>query len=177
MAAPEAVQGSPQASWWPASEAIRYPLDADLDCDELWRVVHGQEETPRAKLPFPDWHRSAACVGAAEKTYFGARDTTERPAVSMADISAAKNICNECPVFRVCLESALGLRGGPREEYGIWAGTSGRTRKRIWELIDQGKMTAQDIVDDICSGFGAKYESSITLRPVPVIEPIKSGVA
>jgi WhiB family redox-sensing transcriptional regulator len=119
-------------------------------------------------LPFPSWHLQAACVGEAEEKFFGARDITERPAVSMSDVARAKAVCAPCPVFRTCLSTALGLLGENREEYGIWAGTSGRTRKRIWELVDREEVTLQEVVDDICSGDGYHYERSAVLRPITI---------
>ena len=86
----------------------------------------------------------------------------------MKDIADAKAICKGCPVFRTCLETALGLQGENREEYGIWAGTSGRTRKRIWALIDDEGIDPTEIVDNICAGLGAKYERSAVLTPLVI---------
>lgn len=142
--------------WQQADAVIPGAADWDYEPDLAFLA----EDKPKRRWPFPEWHREAACVGHEEQTFFGARDTTERPAVSMSDIARAKAICNECPVFRTCLETALGLRGENREEYGIWAGTSGRTRKRIWELVDHGQITLEIVIEDICTGKGMRYERS-----------------
>ena len=128
-------------------------------------TIDFHDPKPVRRLPFPDWHQEAACVGREESVFFGARDTSMRPALSMSDVNRAKAICASCPVFDSCLEQALGVKG-PREEYGIWAGTSGRTRKRIWELVENQKVTMNQVIKDIMDGFGAKYESKIALTPV-----------
>ena len=145
---------------------------ADLWCTEAedWDYQPDLDElidpTPRKSLPFPEWHRQAACSGADEQTFFGTRDTDSRPAISMSDIARAKKICGSCPVYRTCLETALGLEGENREEYGIWAGTSGRTRKRIWALIDTGVLTGAAVVADILAGHLSTYEHDIRLAPM-----------
>lgn len=89
----------------------------------------------------------------------------------MSDIARAKAICAQCPVFRTCLETALGLQGENREEYGIWAGTSGRTRKRIWELVDAGETNLEQVVEDFCTGKGLRYERT---REVVLVK-LKTG--
>lgn len=123
------------------------------------------EAPPKRKYPFPDWHQDALCNGADEQTFFGARNTVERPALSMADIAKAKGICEDCPVLATCLRVALGLEIGPREEYGIWAGTSGRTRRRIWALVDEDGYDLEDIAQDILEGNIDKYEHTLSLVP------------
>lgn len=123
------------------------------------------EHNPKRQLPYPDWHSSALCVGQAESVFFGARDTSLRPALSMSDVNRAKAICARCPVFERCLSTALGV-SGPREEYGIWAGTSGRTRRRIWELVEGGSTTINKVIEDVMSGNGGKYERKIMLTGV-----------
>lgn len=128
-------------------------------------TVDLHDDRPARRLPFPPWHQEAACLGREESVFFGARDTSMRPALSMSDVNRAKAICASCPVFDTCLEQALGVNG-PREEYGIWAGTSGRTRKRIWEMVEAGKVTLTQVVKDVMDGLGAKYESKIVLTPV-----------
>lgn len=134
-------------------------------------LLPDDEDYPKGNgknLPFPSWHKKAACLGKEEQTFFGAIDTTERPAVSMSDVARAKVICADCPVFRTCISNALGVATGVREEYGIWAGTSGRTRKRIWELVERGEVNLAEVINDICSGQGQRYERSAVLMPVAV---------
>lgn len=159
--------------WQPADQALGSVADEpiyELDPD----IADYDIPTDNGKnLPFPDWHRKANCVGAPEATFFGARDTTERPAVSMSDIARAKKICADCPVYQTCLATALGLEGENREEYGIWAGTSGRTRKRIWSLVDNDGQDLETIYDDILDGNLVKYERNIVLCPAPQIIPLR----
>lgn len=154
-------------TWQSADDFLRGSEDWDYepDLDELI------DPTPRKKLPFPAWHEFALCtdldmtVEETEATFFGARDITERPAVSMSDIARAKAICADCPVFATCLATALGLEGDYRNEYGIWAGTSGRTRKRIWALVDDEGRDLQEIFEDILAGNLAAYERTLALVP------------
>lgn len=160
-------------AWLPADHAFALVEDWDYtpDLDELI------DPTPRKKLPFPDWHQAAECAqldpDEAERTFFGSRDTTSRPAVSMKDIADAKKICAECPVYQTCLETALGVEGDFRNEYGIWAGTSGRTRKRIWGLVDDEGWSLTTIIADIMAGNLATYERSISLTPVGEVIPLR----
>lgn len=145
-------------------EHIPIPDEHELSLDDLDGAV-----TNGKKLPFPAWHLQAACSRAKEEAFFGVRDTSTRPAVSKSDIARAKAICAECPVFRSCLETALGYVGENREEYGIWAGTSGRTRKRIWDLVDKGTEKLVDVINNICAGHGSQYEH-MEVRMIPVAE-------
>jgi WhiB family redox-sensing transcriptional regulator len=148
-------------TWQSADEflAANQDLDYEPDLDELI------DYTPPSNYHGPEWHQDALCVGAEEKTFFGARDISERPAISMSDIARAKAICIECPVMDICLATALGLEGENREEYGIWAGTSGRTRKRIWHLVDEEGQDLEEIYDDILGGNLAAYERALQLVP------------
>jgi hypothetical protein len=83
----------------------------------------------------------------------------------MTDIANAKAICNVCPVYATCLRTALGVEGENREEYGIWAGTSGRTRKRIWSMVEDGILSAEDIVQDILNHGLENYEHDVSTEP------------
>lgn len=159
---------SNRSNGWQSADAA-FNADDSFDPDPALDTRGDDRPAGNGKnLPFPAWHIQAACVGEKEEKFFGAQDTTERPAVSMSDVARAKAICATCPVFRTCLSTALGLAGENREEYGIWAGTSGRTRKRIWELVERGEVTLSQVVEDICSGDGYHYERSSVLRPVTI---------
>lgn len=126
----------------------------------------------------PHWHLRAACVGMDEAAFFGARDTTERPALSVADVARAKTVCQGCPVFRECLTKALGAgKNHPREEYGIWAGTSGRTRRRIWDLVEREEVTMAEVIDDICSGLTERYERNTKVTLSAVVVPTHQAVS
>ena len=149
----------------PVSALVDHNADLPDPDHELW----GQETHERSALPFPEWHQQAACVGKPVEMFFGAEDTTERPALTMSDVNRAKAVCATCPVFAQCLAKALGAgRNAPREEYGIWAGTSGRTRRRIWEMVEREEVTLEQVIDDICAGVTERYErkQSITVSPV-----------
>lgn len=108
------------------------------------------------------------------QAFFGATDTTERPALSMSDVGRAKAVCATCPVFRECATKALGAgKNEPREEYGIWAGTSGRTRRRIWEMVEREEVTLNQVVNDLCRGdfYRYEHEQKVTLT---ALVPIRS---
>jgi len=100
-------------------------------------ILDADYEPPKKRrIPYPEWWDDASCAGQTDDFFFGdSEDGEEKPlAIKLSD---AKKICATCPVFELCLRNALGL--GPeanREEYGIWAGTSTRQRKRIWEIMD-----------------------------------------
>lgn len=153
------------------------PADRAIAATEDWDYVPDLEEmidpTPPKKLPFPEWHIKSACAALepveAERIFFGARDTEQRPTLSLNDIAIAKGICAQCPVYATCLRTALGARGENREEYGIWAGTSGRTRKRIWALVDEDGVSLPEIIADILAGNLAAYERSTPAVPAQVI--------
>lgn len=151
-----------QGAWLRADQFILDTEDTEYLPDEQ---LLG-DPAPKRQFPWPDWHEFALCAGADEATFFGARDTTERPAVSMTDIANAKAICEDCPVYETCLGTALGLVGENREEYGIWAGTSGRTRKRIFHLVDEDGFDLADIFEDILEGNLHKYETTVSLVPI-----------
>lgn len=139
-------------------------LDYEPDLDEL------TDYTPPSNYHGPDWHDQALCAGMDEQAWFGSRDITERPAISMSVIARAKKVCEQCPVFEECLAAALGIDSAAnREEYGIWAGTSGRTRKRIWHLVDEEGQDIEAIYDDILAGNLAAYERSLHLVPTEVV--------
>lgn len=95
---------------------------------------------------YPEWHKKAKCVGEDDKTFFGHGDFDSRPALTPTELRKAQDICFFCPVFSDCLTHAI-LN---REKYGVWAGTSRRTRTKAWNLIDSGKMTISEIVIQFC---------------------------
>lgn len=44
---------------------------------------------------------------------------------------AARKVCAECPVRTACLATALARR----EQWGIWAGTTGKQRREVLKVI------------------------------------------
>jgi WhiB family redox-sensing transcriptional regulator len=63
----------------------------------------------------PAWQADAACRTAPVRWFFPVRGEDVRP---------AKALCAACPVAVEC------ARFSEDEEHGIWAGTSGRARRR-----------------------------------------------
>lgn len=109
--------------------------------------------TIRLKGLWPDWHEQAACADQGYETYFGA-DSEARPALTIRQVKTAQDECVTCPVFVNCLEQAL----YNNEEYGIWAGTTGRTRRRIQKMVAQGETTYPQVIEDYLNGRKAPYE-------------------
>lgn len=68
----------------------------------------------------PDWTEDAACarVSDDEKEYFFSSNSEK--------ISKAKEICAECPVRRMCLETALERH----ERWGVWGGVDSEELRR-----------------------------------------------
>lgn len=68
-------------------------------------------------LERPSWHRAAACNGVGADAFFPGRGESAE---------VAMRFCNSCTVVTECLNSALEYR-----DTGVWAGTSGRQRRKI----------------------------------------------
>lgn len=64
------------------------------------------------------WTQSAACVGMPTEMFFPGRGESA---------SAAKVVCEVCPVAEPCLDYALRIT----EKHGIWGGTSERERRMM----------------------------------------------
>ncbi|NNF56260.1 MAG: WhiB family transcriptional regulator [Acidimicrobiales bacterium] len=71
-------------------------------------------------LERPSWHASAACNGVGADVFFPGRGESAE---------VAMRFCNSCTVVTECLNSALEYR-----DSGVWAGTSGRQRRKIRRL-------------------------------------------
>jgi hypothetical protein len=100
---------------------------------------------------YPDWQLRAHCRGVGVSYYFG--DDDEQPTMSIKQVRRAAKLCEVCPVYIECLTWAL----TEREEYGVWAGTSGRVRRRIFKLVDNGDTTVVDVVERFRNGQGDTY--------------------
>ena len=100
---------------------------------------------------YPEWQQKAHCAGVGVKYYFG--DEEDQPTMGIKQMRAASKLCDVCPVFIECLTWALSTR----EEYGVWAGTSGRVRRRIFKMVDTGETTVQEVVEAFRDGRGHTY--------------------
>jgi WhiB family redox-sensing transcriptional regulator len=100
-----------------------------------------QDDLPQVRLErwYPEWHKRAACLGKildADLNFYGQDEMGARPSLSAGQIKEARKFCASCPVVSECLEQAL----TSRERYGVWAGTTGRFRRQLFVLIDEGFM-------------------------------------
>jgi WhiB family redox-sensing transcriptional regulator len=86
--------------------------------------------------------------------FFGEANETDTQLIGPGVLSRAKRICDSCPVASQCLEHAL----GKRIQHGIWAGTSGRTRARIWTMERRGEVTRAEVLTDYAQGRRDRYE-------------------
>jgi WhiB family redox-sensing transcriptional regulator len=103
---------------------------------------------------YPEWVKQAECAGMDDSVFFGSKEAHVRPALTVSEIKTAKAICSKCPVSNECFKFAV----KNRERYGIWAGTSGRTRSRIFALIDSGKVTEAQVLEEFLDSDIARYE-------------------
>jgi WhiB family transcriptional regulator, redox-sensing transcriptional regulator len=94
----------------------------------------------------PSWQAQAHCTGVGHDMYFG--NEHEQPTMSIKQVRNAAKLCDVCPVFEECFTHALTVR----EEYGVWAGTSGRTRRRLFSLLDRGETTIEELVEVTLNG-------------------------
>lgn len=101
-----------------------------------------------------DWHSDAACAAPeiTEETFFGSQ--RQERSMSPKKVKQAAVICKDCPVFKDCLRSALEYE----EQYGVWAGTSGRIRKRIQRMLSEKLVTIEEVVEDYANGRTARYD-------------------
>jgi WhiB family transcriptional regulator, redox-sensing transcriptional regulator len=91
---------------------------------------------------WPEWHKQAKCLDYQDDTlFFGEpKDGVYQP----SGIKKAKAICNDCPVFSECLRQAL----ENREAWGIWASTTIKERSLIFDGLDGGLFTLDEIIAD-----------------------------
>lgn len=82
--------------------------------------------------------------------------------MSPKSVRRATEICNTCPVFTECLTWAL----EHDEKYGVWAGTSGRVRRRIQQMMEQGFVTVEQVVKDYENGNKEDYEGTQEKRAI-----------
>lgn len=106
---------------------------------------------------WPSWQREGRCFGVGSNYFFG--DEKQQPTMSIKQVRQASKLCDVCPVYRECLRWAL----ENNEEYGVWAGTSGRTRRKIQKVLGTGQATVDQVIEDFTHGRREKY----TPRPEP----------
>src|SRR5262245_8547686 len=156
------VPGTRPATTPPASRSTvsRSPSAPTAYSLDDWLTQTGQftpdEDTERwvsYSIPdlYPDWQSRAHCRGVGVHYYFG--DDDEQPTMSIRQVRAAAKLCEVCPVFLECLTWALEIR----EEYGVWAGTSGRVRRRIFRMVDNGETTVAEVIEVFRRGEGDRY--------------------
>ena len=102
--------------------------------------------------------------------YFG--NDQEQPTMSIKQVRNAAKLCDVCPVFVECLTHALTVR----EEYGVWAGTSGRTRRRLFSLLDRGEYTIEELVEVTLNGRGSESPRATPIRGTGH-DPGRAGLA
>jgi WhiB family redox-sensing transcriptional regulator len=117
---------------------------------EVVEETNPPEDYIQALKP-PGWTLRAKCVSYEPELFFG---TEQRPALTVADISRARSICHNCPVRMECLTHAL----IHPERHGIWAGTTGRERERIWRLIEEGQTSLPEVLVDYKHRNTSRYE-------------------
>jgi hypothetical protein len=93
---------------------------------------------------YPEWQTRAHCRGVGVGYYFGE---------SIQQVRRASKLCDVCPVFYDCLLHALTVREG----YGVWAGTSGRMRRRIFKMMDNGLTSVGEVMEVFRRGEGDRY--------------------
>src|SRR5688500_7311895 len=84
-----------------------------------------------------EWRRDAACKDVDPNLFFPIGVTG--PAV--AQIAAAKSICDQCLVQRDCLEFAITTN----QEFGVWGGTTEderRVLRRRWRAEQRARAAA-----------------------------------
>jgi WhiB family redox-sensing transcriptional regulator len=103
----------------------------------------------------PHWQTDAKCLGVGNDYFFGIEEAPMP--MNISQVRRASKLCETCPVFRDCITHAL----ENKEEYGIWAGSTGKVRKNIRAMIARGEVTVPEVIEDYCNGKTEKY------RPKP----------
>ena len=73
----------------------------------------------------PDWYRSAACRDVSTSAFYP--PDNERGVLARRRVQRAKQICDSCPVIRICLATAISAG----EKHGIWGGLTPQERQRL----------------------------------------------
>lgn len=86
--------------------------------------------------------------------FFGEENEDDTQLIGPGALRKAQSICETCPVAMQCLEHAL----EKKILHGVWAGTSGRTRARIWAMERRGQVTRAQVLVDFANGDSERYE-------------------
>jgi WhiB family redox-sensing transcriptional regulator len=113
---------------------------------------------------WPDWYDRGKCLDMEWSTFFGTENETDTQLIGPATLRDAREICAVCPVSHKCLAFAL----AEHMQHGIWAGTSGRTRARIWAMERRGEVTREQVLSDYASGDTEHYEKLPVRRQMSV---------
>jgi WhiB family redox-sensing transcriptional regulator len=143
---------------WVTAEVLIW-LDDELD------VFEEDDDEQRIAILgdwYPEWHAKAACLGdyeAADNFFYGQDERGIRPSLSAGQIKKAREFCAKCEVVTDCLETAL----SSREKYGVWGGTTGRFRRQLFTMMDEGYIDLAGAIRECLTmllGFkaGKKYE-------------------
>src|SRR5262245_433990 len=166
-ASPSTASGSWTGSKTSASSTppTSYQLDDWLDLTDQRPPDHDSERWVSYSISdlYPDWQSRAHCAGVGVGYYFG--DDGDQPTMSINQVRRASKLCEVCAVFMECLEWALTVR----EEYGVWASTSGRVRRRIFKMMDNGETTVAEVVEVFRRGEGDRYRLPTQDAPVESI--------
>lgn len=103
---------------------------------------------------WPDWYSRARCADMDWAVFFGEENEDDTQLIGPGALRKARDVCAGCPVLAQCLEHAL----AKRILHGVWAGTSGRTRARIWAMERRGEVTRSQVLADFASGETERYE-------------------
>lgn len=87
---------------------------------------------------FPSWWYDSQCFQQGDDIFFGTDD-------SASSLRKARAFCGECIAVVDCLTHAL----TQPEEYGIWAGTSARSREHMRSDIDSGDFTLEYVIKNV----------------------------
>ncbi len=73
----------------------------------------------------PEWYRAAACSDVDVSVFYP--PDNERGVLAGRRVQRAKQICERCPVIRICLTTALAAN----ERHGVWGGLTPDERGRL----------------------------------------------
>lgn len=93
------------------------------------------------RLPVPHWHAEAACRGVAYEAFFGIDNPVKQPSLTHETLRSTRVMCAQCPVRRKCFVASM----KQRESHGIWAGVSGRQRRRVFDVLDDMVAEEQEL--------------------------------
>jgi biotin operon repressor len=122
----------------------------------------------------PAWHAQAACRGQTD-VMFPVSEPGRR-----ADTSAARALCDRCPVRNPCADQ------GRTERYGVWGGTgfgSGRMRQRersaaIRDVLADGEWhSTSDIAQHLKNHLSTVHRSLVGLVSAGVLDVEKRHAA